>query len=430
MRGAAAKEPRMVSPTIRPAPAPAAIGKRELVVMLALSQALQALAIDAILPALSELAAALHVTDPNRRQLVVGLFMVGLAVGSLLPGTLADRYGRKPVLLASILGYTVTSGACALATGFPMLLALRLLGGLVAGALSSVGSAIVRDRFEGDRMASTQSLIFVVFMVVPMLAPSIGQAILLFAGWRWIFGFTAVLGLAMALWIALRLPETLDPALRQPISARQIFGSSREVLLKRESIGYVLASALNQGVMWGYIQSCEQLLGEHFGAGRSFPLLFGGMALFMALSNFTNSYIVMRFGARRTGHAALLVYGVAAALQFWLAYRGGETLWQFMPLWTLAMVCGGFTGANFSSIALQPFARIAGAASSLQLFIRMMVASLLGAVIGQAYDNSARPLATGMLVCWAINLGLILFSERGRLFRRINPPGTPPHPQA
>jgi DHA1 family bicyclomycin/chloramphenicol resistance-like MFS transporter len=427
---ATAKEPAMASSLAPSGKLSSSIGLRELVAMLAFSHALQALAIDAILPALPDLAGALAVTDPNRRQLVIGLFMIGLAVGSLLPGTLADRYGRRPVLLVAALGYALTNVACALVTSFPALLALRVLGGVVAGAFGVVSSAVVRDRFEGDRMASTQSLIFVVFMVVPMLAPSLGQGVLLVAGWRWIFGLTGALGLAMAGWIALRLPETLAPELRQPISARRIFGNSREVLMTRESIGYVLASALNQGVMWGYIQSCEQLLGEHFGAGQSFPLLFGGMALFMAASNFTNSRIVMRFGARRTGHAALLVYGIAAAAQFWLAYRGGQTLWQFVPLWTLAMVCGGFTGANFSSIALQPFARIAGAASSLQLFLRMMIASLLGAMIGQAYDNSARPLATAMLLCWAINLGLILFSERGCLFRRINPPGTPPLPHA
>lgn len=397
--------------------------------MLAFSQALQALAIDAILPALPDLARDLSVTDPNHRQLVVGIFMIGMAIGSLLPGTLADRFGRKPVLLGSVVAYTLTGIACALATDLTVLLGLRLLGGLLSGGLAAVVPAIIRDRFEGDRMASTQSLIFVVFMVVPMLAPTIGQGVLLLAGWRWIFGFTALLGTAMGIWIALRLPESLPPEFRQPIALGRIFGNAGEILLCRESIGYVIASALTMGVMWGYIQSCEQLLGEHFGAGRAFPLLFGAMALFMAVSNFTNSRIVMRFGARRTGHTALIIYAISSSLQFWLAHRGGETLWQFVPLMVINMICGGFTGANFSSIALQPFARIAGAASSLQLFIRTMIAAAMGALIGQSYDNSAGPLSTGMVAASFIGIALILFSERGRLFRRINPPGTPPHPQ-
>jgi DHA1 family bicyclomycin/chloramphenicol resistance-like MFS transporter len=406
------------------------LGLRELVVMLALTQALQALAIDAILPALADLSRDLAVSDPNHRQLVVGMFMLGMAVGSLVPGTLADRFGRKPVLLGAVIAYTLTGAICALATDFTTLLAMRLLGGLVSGGLAAVVPAIVRDRFEGDRMASTQSLIFVVFMVVPMLAPSIGQGVMLLAGWRWIFGVTALLGAAMGLWITLRLPESLAAEFRQPISFQRIFGSSREVLLCRESIGYVLAGSLTLGVMWGYIQSCEQLLGEHFGAGRAFPLLFGAMAVCMAASNFTNSRIVMRFGARRTGHTALLIYGASSCLQYWLAHRGGETLWQFVPVWVINLVCGGFMSANFSSIALQPFARIAGAASSLQLFLRTTIAATLAAIIGQSYDNSAGPLSTAMVAASFLALVLVLWSERGTLFRRLNPPGTVPQPQS
>lgn len=178
--------------------------------------------------------------------------------------------------------------------------------------------------------------------------------------------------------------------------------------------------------MFGYVQSSQQLLGEHFGAGRAFPLLFGGIAVFMILANFANSRIVMRFGARRTGHAALIAYAITACIQCWLAWRGGETLWQFVVLMAINMACGGFYGANFAAIALQPFARIAGAASALQLFVRMVGASVLGAIIGQSYDNTARPLATAMVISSFLGLGLVLFSERGKLFRRLNPPATPP----
>jgi len=234
----------MASPAASPIKLPFPLSPRELVVMLAFSQALQALAIDAILPALGEVSRELAVTDPNRQQLVVGLFLIGIALGSLIPGTLADRFGRRPVLLGSVISCSVIGGLCALSRDFTMLLVLRFLGGLLSGGLSAVGSAILRDRFEGDRMASTQSLIFVVFMVVPMLAPSIGQGVMLLAGWRWIFGVTALLGAAMGLWITLRLPESLAAEFRQPISFQRIFGSSREVLLCRESIGYVLAGSL------------------------------------------------------------------------------------------------------------------------------------------------------------------------------------------
>ncbi|HET9630324.1 MAG TPA: multidrug effflux MFS transporter [Novosphingobium sp.] len=417
-----------LSSEARPAQ-PFPIGKRELVAMLALAQALQALAIDSMLPGLAYIAADLGVSDPNRRQLVVGVFLIGVGCGALFPGTLADRFGRKPILLGTIVAYAVLCAACSVAQDFTILIVFRFLCGLLSGGLAALGSAIIRDRFEGDRMASLQSLIFTVFMVVPILAPTIGQAMLLLGGWRWIFGGMAIMGFAMAIWVSLRLPETLDPANRQPITISRIFGSTGEVLLCRPSIGYVIAGALIMGVMWGYIQSCQQLLGEHFGAGAAFPIVFGGMATFLAAGNFGNSRLVMRFGARRTGHTGLLLYALTAFAQYLLAHTGHETLWQFIPLMALNMLFGSFIGANFASISLQPFAHIAGAAASLQLFLRTITASLIGAAIGQAYDQSARPLSSAMVLCSLTALGLVLFSERGRLFRRLNPPHAPlPHP--
>lgn len=405
------------------------ISGRELVFMLALTQALQALAIDAMLPGLGDIARDLAVGDPNRRQLIVGLFLVGVGLGSLLPGTLADRYGRKPVLLTCVGAYVGLSLACALAQNFTIMLVLRFLEGLICGGLAVIPAAVIRDRFEGDRMASLQSMITVIFLVVPMLAPSAGQLVLLFAGWRWIFGMMALLGAVMFLWVALRLPETLNPEYRQPIAMGTIGRNLKAALTTRASIAYVLASAATMAVMWGYVQSCQQLIGEHFGAGRSFPLFFGGMALCMAGASFTNSRIVEKFGARRVGHCAVLAYILFAAIEYVLAHSGHQTLWQFVPLQTLLMICGAFTGANFSSIALQPFARMAGAASSVQSFIRNVSASLIAAVIGQAYDGTARPLSTAMVLAGVVALALVLWGEKGRLFRRLYPPGAP-RPQA
>ncbi|MEP7222710.1 MAG: multidrug effflux MFS transporter [Novosphingobium sp.] len=417
----------MASPASSPyssAPPALRISERELVFMLAGIQALQALAIDAMLPGLSDMARDLAVTDPNRRQLVVGVFMIGIGLGAIVPGLLADRFGRRPVLLGCLGSYIVLSLACAVAYEFNMMVMLRLVEGITCAGLGVLPSAIIRDRFEGDQMARLQSLVAVIFMCVPMLAPSIGQFILLFASWRWIFGFMAIWGAGITLWIALRLPETLDPANRQAINLRAIGANMATTLTTREATGYVLASGAVMGVMWGYVQSCEQLIGEHFGAGRAFPLYFGGMALAMAIANFGNARIVERFGARRVSHAAVLGYIVVSALQLWLANLPHQTLWQFVPVMAGNMMLMGFISANFGSIALQPFARIAGAASSVQAFIRLMLGSLVGALVGQAYDQTARPLAFALLVAGLVSLGLVLHAERGRLFRRLYPPGS------
>lgn len=401
------------------------LGAREFIALVALIQALHAFAIDAMLPGLGVLAAELGESVTNRRQLVVGAFLIGMGVGSLVPGSLADRYGRKPVLLGCIAIYIVLSLVSALVTSLETLIAIRFIQGFASAGLSVLPSAIVRDRFEGDRMARLQSIIMVVFMVVPMIAPSIGQAIMLIAGWRWIFGAMVLLGLGMFGWVALRMPETLHPEFRQPLGLRGIARNMKETLLDRSSIGYVLGSALILGVGWGFIQSCQQLVGEHFGAGQTLPLIFGVMALCMAGANFTNSRIVERFGARRVSHAALLCFISVALVHLLIARSGEEVLWQFVVAQTLCMVMMGFTGANFGSIALQPFARFAGAASSVQSFIRLVLASLIGWAVGQSYNETAVPFVSAQVAAGLAALALVLFSERGRLFRRLLPPGTP-----
>jgi DHA1 family bicyclomycin/chloramphenicol resistance-like MFS transporter len=285
-----------------------------------------------------------------------------------------------------------------------------------------VPPAIIRDRYEGDRMARMQSMVSMTFMIVPMVAPTLGQAVLLFAGWRWIFGIMATMAVLVTIWISVRLPETLDPTHHQSLHPGHIARATYETVAARQAVGYVFGMALVQGALFGYINSSQQLVAEHFGAGTGFPLIFAGMALGMSCCSFVNSRIVMRFGARRVSHTALLGYIVLSAVQLWLATRTAETLWTFVPVMALNMCMMSFIGANFGSIALQPFARQAGAAASSQAFVRMVIGAGLGTLVGQAYDGTARPLALTMLVAGAGTLGLVLFSEKGRLFRRLNPP--------
>jgi DHA1 family bicyclomycin/chloramphenicol resistance-like MFS transporter len=408
----------MISPVATEQPFP--MGERQFVAMMASFQALQALAIDAMLPALGEMSHDLHVTDANHRQLVVGVFLICSGLGSLFPGSLADRFGRRRVILGCLGGYIFFNLAAALAPEFNTLLILRGLCGLTTAGLIVVSSAIIRDRFSGDKMARTQSLVSMTFMIVPMIAPTIGQAVLAVAGWRSIFLVMALLGASVITWAWFRLPETLHPEFRQPVNLGAITGNMRIALTNRAAMGYVLGVALVQGALFGYINSSQQLVAEHFGLGSAFPLYFGAMALCMSAANLGNSRVVMRFGARRVSHAALLAYIVLAGMQLWFASRGNETVWEFTPLMTLNMCLMAFIGSNFGSIALQPFARIAGAAASVQTFLRMLLGSMIGALIGQAFDGTARPLAAAMLMAGTLALLLVLFSERGKLFRRLH----------
>jgi MFS transporter, DHA1 family, multidrug resistance protein len=406
------------------------LGRAEFVALMAAIMSLGALAIDAMLPALDAIAADFGVTDPNRRQLVVGIYLIGSAVGCLVPGSLADRYGRRPVLFFALGAYVVTALACAIAWSFDALLTMRVLMGLLSAGLGVLPGAIIRDRFEGDAMARLMSTIFIVFMVVPVLAPSLGQAVLEVAPWRWVFVTVAALGAAVLAWAWARLPETLAQADRQPLDLKSVAHNLPLTFTTRSAVGYVLGAGLTFGALFGYINSAQQLIGEHFGAGDGFAWIFGATASTLAVSSYANSRIVERFGARRVSHTALLVFIAVAAAQVVAATFDGDNLWLFAPLMSANLCLLGFMGANFGSIAMQPFSATAGAASSAQSFVRMLLGAGIGIVIGQAYDGTARPLALALFVCSVMSLGLVLFSERGKLFqRRYQPRRVPERPE-
>lgn len=403
------------------------IGQRELVVMVAMLMSLNALSIDGMLPALDEIAFEFGVGDGNQRQMVVAVFLLSTGFGSLLPGSIADRFGRRPVLLVSLGFYAVLSALVALVQDFQLLLVLRCLTGLIGASLMVVPMAIIRDRYEGDRMARLMSLVSAVFITVPVIAPSLGQAVLLFAGWRWIFIALAILGILAAFWVSLRLPETLEPDHRQGVNLTIIARNMLQAISTREATGYVLGTMLLIGSVFGYINSAQQLIGEHFRAGDWFPVIFGATAAMMAVASIVNSRIVERFGARRVSHTGVLVFIVVSAVQLWAAHYRPDSLAWFIPLMSINLMLLGFLGANFTSIAMQPFAHLAGAASSVQTFVRMSGAAVIGMVIGQAYDGTAVPFAFALLIGSVLAFLFVLFSERGKLFNRFHgmPPGGP-----
>ncbi len=398
------------------------LGQREFIVLMAALMSLNALAIDAMLPALDEIASTFDIDDPNRRQLVVGVYLLATGFGALVPGLFADRYGRRRVLFVSLGIYITASLLCMIAPSFEALLGLRVLQGFGTAGLMVLPAAIIRDKFDGDRMARLLSVIFIVFMAVPVLAPTVGQAVLAFASWEWIFLVLALFGLAAGTWAGLRLPETLDPRHRQKIDPRTILYNLPLTLRTRASVGYVLGSGLTFGGVFGYINSAQQLIGEHFGREEQFPLIFGASAATLAFSSFANSRIVERFGARRVSHTALLAFIAVSMVQVYVAELHADSLAWFFPLISINLCLLGFLGANFGSIAMQPFFNSAGAASSVQAFIRMLLGAAMGIAIGQAYDDTALPLAIALLASSLASLALVLFSERGKLFTRPRQP--------
>lgn len=396
------------------------IPRWEFIALAAALIAINAMAIDVMLPGLQQIGASLGVEAENHRQLVISAYIAGLGIATLFFGPLSDRFGRRGPLLAGLAVYVGAALAAAVAESFAMLLVCRFIQGVGAASTRVIAVSIVRDAFGGRAMAEVMSLVFMVFMVVPIVAPGIGQLIMLAFDWHLIFVMMGATGLAVLAWTWIRLPETLHEEHRRPFTGRSIVEAFTIVLTTRMSICYTAALTLIFGAMFGFINSAQQIYQGIYGVGAMFPVYFAAVAGLMAVSSFLNSRLVGRIGMRRLSHAALLGFITVNAVAFVLSLAGPVPLWLFTGLFGLAMVQFSWIGANFNSLAMEPVGHVAGSASAVQGFIQTVFSGLLGAMIGQAFDGTVMPLAAGYFLFSLTALGIVLVAERGRLFRQVS----------
>lgn len=393
------------------------MGFREFVAFVAGCMALNALSIDVMLPALPHLARDLGVTDANTPQLIIIVYLAGFAVAQLIFGPLSDRYGRKPVLIGGMAIYGLASLLSTLSTSFDQLLLARVLQGVGGAAPRVIAQSLIRDRYQGPDMGRVLSLALMIFMATPILAPSIGQLILLIAPWRWVFAVLAIGGLLMFVWTCLRLEETLPVSARRSFSPRSVGGAYREAISTPTTLTYTLATGLCTGGIFGFVTSAQQIFQDGFGLGGEFTLVFAMIAASVIPASFLNARWVRRYGLRGLSHRALAVFILNHATITALALAGLISLWIFVALQFVAMFLLGFLIANFSALAIQPLGHIAGTASSLIGALSTALAALMGYFIGQAFDGSVLPLAMGSALLGCAAMGLILIHERGRFAR-------------
>lgn len=389
----------------------------EFVCLVAALMAMNALAIDSMLPALPHIGQDLAVQSANGVQWVVTAYLLGFGAAQLIYGPLADRFGRKPILMAGVGVYVLFSLLATLAPTFDALIAARIGQGLGSAATRVLVVSIVRDRYSGRDMARVMSLSFLVFLGVPILAPSVGALIMQFGPWRWIFGVLMVFGLSVMLWALLRLPETLHPEYRQPIRLPRIVAGFREALTNRVSLGYTLAMGALMGGLFGFINSAEQIFSQVFHAPSVFPLVFAVIAGGIAVASLLNARLVGRLGSRLISHTALIAFIVIAAIHAGVALAGVESIWTFGVLQALTMFCFGLMAGNFGSMAMEPMGHIAGTASSAQGFLSTILGSLAGFAVGQQFNGTTVPMMVGLTVYGLLALAMVLFAEKGRLFR-------------
>lgn len=390
---------------------------RSFVALMAALMAANALAIDSMLPALPQMAEALGIAEANGRQWIITAYLLGFGTAQIVYGTLSDRFGRRPVLLFGLVVYVAASIAAAFAGAFEAMMVARVVQGVGAAATRVLVVSIVRDCYSGRDMARVMSLAMIVFLAVPILAPSIGQAILLVAPWRWIFGVLTIFGTLVMLWVVLSLPETQHPEDRKPIEVATVVAAFRTTLTTRLAVGYMLAMAFVLGGLFGFINSAQQVFVDVFQAPEWFTTIFALIALGMAAASLLNSRIVVRLGMRRVSHGALLAYIALTGIHALLALSGHESLWSFAIFQAGAMFCFGLVAPNFGAMAMDPLGHVAGTASSVQGFVTTIGGALLGFYIGQHFDGTVVPITLGFALCGLVALGIVLVAEKGRLFR-------------
>jgi DHA1 family bicyclomycin/chloramphenicol resistance-like MFS transporter len=394
-------------------------GTREMTALLAGLMALNSLAIDAMVPALPQIGQSLHVAHENDRQLVVVAYFLGFASTQLVWGPLADRFGRKPILAAGVTLYAAFALLCAFAGSFPLLIAGRVAMGASAAVTRVLVVAMVRDLFEAEAMARVMSLVFMVFMVVPVLAPNLGQAILLVASWRAIFVVLGIYGAIMFAWGMWRLPETLHPEYRRALNWREIGSAAWESIREPQSRGYTLALTAIFAALIAYISSIQQIVSEVFHKPGLIGLVFAAIAAPMALASWGNSKIVGRYGLRRVGHSASAALVAVTAIHAAIGLSSHESLTTFIIFQALTMCCFALASSNLSTLAMEHMAEIAGTASSVQGVVSTIGAAILGFFIGRAFDGTLAPYLIGVAISAAIAFLLVLLTEPKRLFAPI-----------
>jgi DHA1 family bicyclomycin/chloramphenicol resistance-like MFS transporter len=385
---------------------------REFVALMAALMASNALAIDSMLPALPAIGDALGVTEENRRQLVITFYLLGFGVAQLIYGPLSDRFGRKGLLVIGLGLYSVFALLAGIAASFTLLLGARFLQGVAAAATRVLVVAVIRDRYQGSGMARIMSVVMIVFMIVPVLAPTFGQTVVAFATWRHIFILLAVYGAGLALWLGLRLPETLPPGKRRALSLSSIGEAVWITVRTRQSIGNTIAQTMLMGALFAFINSIQQIVFDVFKRPELIGIVFACIAGPMALSSYANSRLVMRFGSRKLLLIALSAFTCVAFTHLLAAESVvRENIWMFVALQAGTMIFFGLIGANAGALAMEPLGHIAGTASSIQGVITTIGGALIGLTIGQQFNGTTLPFLIGFTSCGASALAIACWAN-------------------
>ena len=393
--------------------------------MLAMTMATAAVAIDLMLPAFAEIRESFGLPeDSTTPAQIITMFFLGMALAQVLFGPLADRFGRKPIMYAGFMIYGLGAIGAALASTVPLLLTSRFVWGIGAAAARVISQAVVRDRFEGDAMAKALSYIMTVFLLVPIVAPLLGAAIVAVAPWEATAWFCVAFIVFLALWMR-RLPETLAVEDRKPLSFSQIGHSLREIVTTRLTIGTTIGMTALFGSVASYLASSELIVGQIYGRPEAFPYMFGGIAFFMGIATFANARYVDRVGSARVLRFGVRSFVIAAAvlLVITVLFDGLPPFPIALILLTVTLSMYALIIPNANTLALLPMGHIAGTAAAVIGTISLAGASVLGTIVDRLYTTTLTPLPVAFVGLGSVALISFEFALRGHLSDANSPRG-------
>ncbi|MFL2799442.1 MAG: multidrug effflux MFS transporter [Paracoccaceae bacterium] len=369
----------------------------EFVIIIALNFSLIAFSIDAILPALPDIASELIPSSPNKTQFIISSFLVGMGIATLFAGPLSDSFGRKKIICIGgtiFLFGTIIAGT---ANNLEVVLIGRFIQGLGVAGPRVAALAIVRDLYAGRKMAQIMSISMIFFTFVPAVAPMIGALILINFGWRSIFtGFIIFLIIAVG-WLLLRQPETLVKNDRVSFAFSRIYKSLIDCFTDKIFVISTILQTLTFSILFASISTIQQVFDISYDKASSFPYWFGLIALISGSGSFINSYLVVKMGMRRLISVGFVI-GTGASLclilfnLFYLIPFSLYFVWQLCVFFMIGLIIG-----NLNALAMQPMGHIAGLAASIIGSASTIFGVLIAIPIGLSFKNSPDPLIIGTL---------------------------------
>jgi DHA1 family bicyclomycin/chloramphenicol resistance-like MFS transporter len=386
--------------------------KIEFVAIMALLMSLVALSIDGILPALAVIGNDLGVKSTKDHQLLITMIFLGLGFGQLIFGPLSDSFGRKPIIYVGFLMFAVASVICVNTNSYEVLITGRILQGIGLASPRTLSIAMIRDSYEGDYMAKVMSFIVMIFILIPIIAPTLGQFLMLTYNWQAIFNVQLGLGILVIFWFWKRQPETLADSNRIPFRSATLKSGFIEFFKQQQAVAFTLISGFITGSFMVYLSTSQYIFEVQYGLGEDFPLIFASLAVGVGFATYLNGVFVVRVGMKRIALVSLISYTLSALIYVLMFFnKENPPLWILLIFFSIQFTSVGFLFGNLRALAMQPIGHIAGVGAAINGFVSTVMGVIIASVIGSYISTTVWPLFLGFTVCGFASMVIFLLNK-------------------